>query len=57
MAATSRLPIRMRLGDTAEYEVGHIEIPVTSEGTVHIVRSRLAEVLRAAADLIDTDAT
>ncbi|MET9954222.1 hypothetical protein ABZ135_22100 [Streptomyces sp. NPDC006339] len=53
MAAQVNMPVYMRLGGSAEVEIGCIEIPVNGDGTIAFDRSAFAALLRAAADAFD----
>lgn len=55
-AAEVTLPVRMRIGDGAEYEVGSITLDLVSGQTVPDlpgVKTELAAMLRSAADAVE----
>lgn len=54
MASMVSMPVYMRLGGSAEVEIGSIEIPVSSGGTIAFDRAQFAELLRSAADAFET---
>ncbi|MDT9688186.1 hypothetical protein Q5762_07420 [Streptomyces sp. P9(2023)] len=54
MAALVNMPVYMRLGGSAEVEVGRIEIPVSGDGTIDFDRAQFAAMLRSAADAYET---
>jgi hypothetical protein len=54
MADPGRLPIRVRIGDSREYEIGSLDMArEPGESTVRLAHTRMAGLLRAAADAID----
>lgn len=55
-ATTMTLPVRMRIGDGDEFEVGTIDIDLvagTAQPDMPGVRPRLAAMLRTAADAVE----
>lgn len=54
MASMVSLPVYMRLGGSAEQEIGSIEIPVNGDGTITFDRGQFAALLHSAADAFET---
>lgn len=51
--STRSVPVYLRLGSGDAYPVGTVDVPSTSEGTVALVRTELAGVLREVADVLN----
>lgn len=53
MALIARLPVFLRIGNTAEAEVASVDFPVHGNGRLTVDRKAIADMLRAAADAVE----
>ncbi|MFF6940456.1 hypothetical protein [Streptomyces lavendulae] len=56
MALIARFPVFLRIGDTPECEIATIGFPVRGNGRVTVDRKAIADMLRAAADVVEQPA-